>query len=127
MIFSYIYRPVLYPVREASSSSRWEQIWRPTVGHDMERESNLGVSIKALHSELVRDRKGMDLEGRGGVEELRGEEEGETIIRMFCMRKESSIKKSKKKERKKRENLNFKDRTDTSNFKLDEPSAKTVK
>lgn len=68
-------------------------MWRPTVRHYMERESNLGVSIKALHSELVRDRKGMDLERRGGVEELRGEEEGETIIRMFCMRKESSIKK----------------------------------
>lgn len=110
---------MLYLVREASYSSRWEQMWKPTARHYVERESKLGVSIKALPSEHMRDSKGMDLEQRGGMEELGGEEEGESIIRMYFMRKESTIKQKILKKERERENLHFKDRIVTSNFKLE--------
>lgn len=35
------------------------------------------------------DRKGVDPEGRGSAEELEGAEGGETVIRMYWMKKES--------------------------------------
>lgn len=35
----------------------------------------------------MRERKGVDLEERGGKEELGGIEEGETIISIYCVRK----------------------------------------
>jgi hypothetical protein len=35
----------------------------------------------------MRDRKGVDPEGRGGGEELGGVEGGKTIIWIYCMRK----------------------------------------
>lgn len=46
----------------------------------------------------MRERKGVDPEGRGGGEELRGGEGVETIIRVCCVRKECifSIKEKKK-------------------------------
>jgi hypothetical protein len=37
----------------------------------------------------MRDRKAMDLEGRGIGEELGGIEGRESIIRIYCVRKES--------------------------------------
>lgn len=36
----------------------------------------------------VRDRKGVDLEERGGRDELGGAAEGETVIILYCMRKQ---------------------------------------
>lgn len=45
----------------------------------------------------MRARKGVDPEGRGGGEELGGEEGGKTIIRIYCMRKDSIFNKRKKK------------------------------
>jgi hypothetical protein len=55
----------------------------------------------------MRGRKGVDMKGRGGCkgrwdgrEDLRGVEGGETIIRIYCVRKESIFSKRKKKERK---------------------------
>jgi hypothetical protein len=36
---------------------------------------------------LTRNRKGVDLDGRGGGEELRGVKGRETAIRMYFMRK----------------------------------------
>ena len=38
---------------------------------------------------LMRDRKEVYTEGRGGSKELRGVEGGETAIEIYCMRKES--------------------------------------
>lgn len=38
---------------------------------------------------LMGDRKGVDPEGRGSAEELEGAEGGETVIRMYWMKKES--------------------------------------
>jgi len=35
----------------------------------------------------MRNRKGLDPESRGGGEELGGVKGGETIIRIYCMRK----------------------------------------
>jgi hypothetical protein len=35
----------------------------------------------------MRDRKGMDLNGRGGGEELGGSEGGETVIEIYYVRK----------------------------------------
>lgn len=40
---------------------------------------------------LMSYRKGMDPYWRGGGEELRGAEAGETVIRVYYMRKESSF------------------------------------
>lgn len=37
---------------------------------------------------LMRHRKEVDLDGRGGGKQLRGEERRETVIRLYCMRKE---------------------------------------
>lgn len=37
----------------------------------------------------------MDLDGRGGEEELGGKEGGETIIRIYCIRKKSIFNKRK--------------------------------
>lgn len=37
---------------------------------------------------LMKDRKGVGLEGRGSQEEAGGTEGGEMIVRMYCMRKE---------------------------------------
>lgn len=44
----------------------------------------------------MKDRKGMDTEGRRGEEELAGAKAGETIIRLYCLRKESIFNKRKK-------------------------------
>jgi hypothetical protein len=44
----------------------------------------------------MRDRKGVDLEGRGGGEELGGVEGGKTIIGIYCTREESILNKRKK-------------------------------
>lgn len=38
---------------------------------------------------LMRNKKGVDLERRGGGEELGGVETVETILRIYCVRKES--------------------------------------
>ena len=35
----------------------------------------------------MRDRKGVDPDGRGGREKLGGVEEVDTVIRIYCMRK----------------------------------------
>lgn len=43
----------------------------------------------------MRDRKRVDLEGRGGAEELGGINEGEIIFRMYCVRNESIVNKEK--------------------------------
>ena len=37
---------------------------------------------------LMRHRKGMDPEGKGGEEEVEGVEGEETVIRIYCMREE---------------------------------------
>lgn len=44
----------------------------------------------------MRDRKGVDLDGRGGGEEL-GEEGRETIVRIYYMREKSIFNKRAKK------------------------------
>lgn len=44
----------------------------------------------------MRDRKGVDADGRRDGEELRGIEEGEIIIRLYCMKKMFSIKEKRK-------------------------------
>lgn len=44
----------------------------------------------------MRDRKGVDTDGRGCVEELGGVEGGETIFRLYCVRKKSMFNKRKK-------------------------------
>jgi hypothetical protein len=36
----------------------------------------------------MRDRNGVDLNGKGGVEELGGVEGKESVIRTYCMKKE---------------------------------------
>jgi len=41
----------------------------------------------------VKDRKGVDSEERRGREELGGVKRGKTVIRMYCMRKESIFNK----------------------------------
>lgn len=41
----------------------------------------------------MRERKGVDLDGRGNGEESGGEEEGETVFRVYCMRRESMFSK----------------------------------
>lgn len=41
----------------------------------------------------MRGKKGMDLEGKRGGEELGGVEEGETVIRVYCMVKQSIFNK----------------------------------
>lgn len=41
----------------------------------------------------MRDRKGMDLDRRGGRKDLGGAEGGETVFRVYCMRKESMFNK----------------------------------
>jgi hypothetical protein len=38
----------------------------------------------------TRDRKGVDLDGRGHGEKLGGVERRETVIRIYCMKKEPS-------------------------------------
>lgn len=43
----------------------------------------------------MRDRKGVDLEGKGGGEDLGGVEGGEITVRMCYLRKESVSKKGK--------------------------------
>lgn len=44
---------------------------------------------------LMKDRKGMGTEGRRGEEELAGAKAEETIIRLYCLRKESIFNKRK--------------------------------
>jgi hypothetical protein len=39
----------------------------------------------------MRDRKRVDLKGRGGWEKLRGVEGGKTKIRIYCMEKDSIL------------------------------------
>lgn len=48
---------------------------------------------------LMRDRKGVDPDGRGGVEEPEGGEGRETALQLHCMRKESMFNKGGKKEK----------------------------
>ena len=48
----------------------------------------------------MRNRKGVDPEGTGGEKKLVGVEERETIIKIFCMRKESNFSKRKSEKRK---------------------------
>lgn len=38
---------------------------------------------------LARDRKGVDVDRKGGGEELGGGERGESVFRLYCLRKES--------------------------------------
>lgn len=45
----------------------------------------------------MRDRKGVDADGRRDGEELRGIEEGEIIIRLYCMKKNVFNKREKEK------------------------------
>lgn len=45
---------------------------------------------------LMRDGKGTDLDGREVGEELRGVGGGETVIRIYCMRKEPIFNKNRK-------------------------------
>jgi len=45
---------------------------------------------------LMRDRKGVDPERRGGGEDLGGVKGGETVIRIYRMRKESIFNKRNK-------------------------------
>ena len=54
-----------------------------------------GCFLLEACSFLMKDRKGVDLEERGGGEELGRVEERETIIRKYCLRKESIFNKSK--------------------------------
>lgn len=54
------------------------------------------ISFLEAFSFLMRDWKGVSLEGRESGEQLGGEEEGETIIRICCMRKYSTFNKMKK-------------------------------
>lgn len=49
----------------------------------------LGCYVLEICSFLITNRKGVDPEGRGGVEELGGIEGEETIIIIDCVRKES--------------------------------------
>lgn len=49
---------------------------------------------------LVRDRRGVDLEGRRGGERTGRDRRGETVFRLHCMRKESMFNKREKKEKK---------------------------
>lgn len=53
MIFLYTHKLVASPIviREATASSRWEQMQRPTVKH-LEREPKLLISIGSLPLEL---------------------------------------------------------------------------
>lgn len=44
---------------------------------------------------LMRGRRGVDLEGRGGGEGLEGAEGGKTIIGIYCIRRESKFNKRK--------------------------------
>lgn len=44
----------------------------------------------------MRNRFGVDSDGKGGGEELRGVEGGKTVFRLCCMRKESMINKKEK-------------------------------
>ena len=44
----------------------------------------------------MRDRKEVIMEGIGDWEEMEGVERGETVIRMYCMRKESIFNSRKK-------------------------------
>ena len=46
-----------------------------------------------VYSLLMRDRKGMDLDRRGGRKDLGGAEGGETVFRVYCMRRESMFNK----------------------------------
>lgn len=40
---------------------------------------------------LMRARKGVDLDGREGGEELQRVEGGKTVFRLYCLRKESMV------------------------------------
>lgn len=40
----------------------------------------------------MKDRKGKDLDGRRGSDELESVEEGETVIKIYCMRKRICVK-----------------------------------
>lgn len=51
----------------------------------------------------MRDRKGVDSEGRGGGKDLGGREGEESIIRMYFMRQESPLNKREKKVLKEKE------------------------
>lgn len=53
----------------------------------------------------MRDRKGVDSEGRVGGKDLGGREEEESIIRMYFMRQESTPNKRKKSSKIKRKKL----------------------
>ena len=46
-----------------------------------------GCYLLEACSFLMRDRKGVDLEGKGGGEELGGINGGKTVIRIYYMRK----------------------------------------
>ena len=46
-----------------------------------------GCYLLGACSFLMRDRKGVDLEGKGGGEELGGINGGKTVIRIYYMRK----------------------------------------
>ena len=54
-----------------------------------------GCYLLEACSFLMRDRKGVDLDGRRGGEELGGVEGGETIIRIYYVRKKSIFNKRK--------------------------------
>lgn len=41
----------------------------------------------------------MDTDGRGGVEECEGVEGGETVFKLYCMRKKSMFNKRKKRKK----------------------------
>lgn len=55
-----------------------------------------GHYLYEVCSFLLRNRKGMDLDDRGGREELRGAEGGEPVVRKYCMRKETIYNKKGK-------------------------------
>lgn len=50
-----------------------------------------GCYLLKACSSLIRDRKGADLDERRGREELGEVERGETVLRLYCMRKESVL------------------------------------
>lgn len=52
-----------------------------------------GCYLLAARSFLMKDRKGGDLEGKGGGEELGEVRRGETLIRIYCMGRESIFNK----------------------------------
>lgn len=66
-----------------------------------------GCYLLETCSFLMREREGVDPEGRESVEELREEEGGATVLRVYCIKKESTFNKRKKLQNKNNDHISL--------------------